>query len=283
MKRLLSAALVLGLAFAAHAQDKKPEEAKTDKGELVPAPKAKVEEAPPEEEAPSVSTKPPVDLVIFPGEALATPHRKGVSWANGGIIDVSQPNPTTIVVNMTGICATNADLIRDSSAGYHFDLNQCFGVRFNSRKVKGAHLTIESRVAGLLRTNHELYQRCLCKHGGVAECDPATATITACEKEIVSVTLPSHSICCEDDLSIYNHEGPLWLPVTPGKYSLHACWGFGTEHPPFFCRGASAEFAPQPEFCGDAATAYWFQHFRPFNGAATKEFGYQVTIKVIAD
>jgi hypothetical protein len=282
MKTVLPSLLALALALPVLAQDKKPEQHKSDKGELMPEPKATVEEVVPDEERPLVA-KPPVDLVIFPGEATATPHRKGVSWANGGIIDVTQPNPTTIVVTMSGLSATNADLICHSMAGYHFDLNQCFGVRFNSKRLKGAHLTIESQVIGLLRTNHELYQRCLCKHGGVAETEAATATITACEQEIVSVTLPPRSICCEDDLSVYNHEGPLWLPVTPGKYTLHACWGFGTTHPPFFCRGASAEFAPQPEYCAAGAGEYWFQHFHPFSGSATKDFGYQITIKVIAD
>jgi hypothetical protein len=277
MKSVLPSLLALTLALPAFAQDNRPEVAKGDTG-VIPFNHIVSQD----DERP-VGAKPPVDLVIFPGEATATPHRCGVSWANGGVIDVSQPNPTTIVVAMSGICATNADLICESIAGYHFDLNQCFGVRFNSRRVKGAHLTIESRVAGLLRTNHELYQHCLCKHGGVAETEGATATITACDQEIVSIALPPRSICCEDDLSVYNHEGPLYLPVTAGKYTLHASWGFGTTHPPFFCRGASAEFAPQPEFCPEAATAYWFQHFHPFNGAATKEFGYQITIKVVVD
>ena len=82
---------------------------------------------------------------------------------------------------------------------------------------------------------------------------------------------------------MYNHEGPLYFPVTAGKYTLHEGWGFGTCHPAFWCRGASAEFAPHPSYCPEAATAYWFQHFHPFDGDATKDFGYQVTIKVIQD
>jgi hypothetical protein len=282
MKTYLTAVCLLGLAMPVLAQppkDDKPEELKLPKEKPT---KPEVVE-PAVEEAPERTPLPPVDLVIFPGEAVATPHRKGVSWANGGVIDVSQPNPTTIVVTMSGLCATNADLVCTSIAGYHFDLNQCFGVRFNSRRVKGAHLTIEGRVMGLLRTNHELYQRCLFKKGGVAETEPATATITAGDAQIVSLSLPPRSICCEDDLSVYNHEGPLYFPVTAGKYTLHECWGFGTTHPPFCCRGASAEFSPQPSYCPEAGTAYWFQHFHPFDGTATKDFGYQVTIKVIQD
>ncbi|MBY0526386.1 MAG: hypothetical protein K2R98_23535 [Gemmataceae bacterium] len=68
--------------------------------------------------------------------------------------------------------------------------------------------------------------------------------------------------------------------VTPGKYTLHEHWGIGTTHPCFFCRGASAEFAPQPQYYSDN---YWFQAFKPFSGTATKDFGFQVTIKLVPE
>jgi hypothetical protein len=223
-----------------------------------------------------------VELVLVPGEASAVPYRKGVSFANGGVIDVAQPNPTTLVVTMSGLAATNADLVCQSAAGYHFDLTQCFEVCINSKRVKSAHLTLEGRVIGLLRTNHELYTCGLWKKGGTAATDAAVASIGCGEAELVGITLPSRAISCGDDLSVYNHEGPTCVPVLCGKYTLHETWGFGTTHPPFCCRGASAEFAPQPQYCPDAG-AYWFQHFHPFNGLASKDFGYQVTIKLVAD
>ena len=133
MKKILTLVCLLGMVQFAPAQDKKDDKPEEPKG---PKDKPAVVESA-ADDAPERSPLPPVDLVIFPGEAVATPHRKGVSWANGGVVDVSQPNPTTIVVTMSGLCATNADMICTSTAGYHFDLNQCFGVRFNSRKVKG--------------------------------------------------------------------------------------------------------------------------------------------------
>ena len=44
-----------------------------------------------------------------------------------------------------------------SVAQYQFELPQDFEVVFNSKRVKSAKLTVESRVVGLLRTefNHE--------------------------------------------------------------------------------------------------------------------------------
>src|SRR6516165_9436243 len=78
-----------------------------------------------------------------------------------------------------------------------------------------------------------------------------------------------------DRLSVYNHEGPFAVSVGAGKYVLHETWGFGTTHPAFHCRGASAEFAPQPSYFPGPAS-YWFEHWQPFNGTATKDFGFQV-------
>jgi hypothetical protein len=134
-----------------------------------------------------------------------------------------------------------------------------------------------------LRTNHQHYTHYLCnKKCGTADTQPAVAGITTCEGHpVVSLSLPARSAGCCEDLSVYNHEGPICVPVVCGKYTLHETWGFGTTHPCFICRGASAEFAPQPQYCPEAG--YWFQEWHPFNGTATKDFGFQVTIKVIPE
>ena len=231
----------------------------------------------------SPGPRPPVEFVVAPGEASAVPTKRGVSWANGGVIDVAQPSPTTLVVTMSGITATNADLIHTSIAYYHFELTQAFGINFNSKRVVGAKLTLEGRVIGLLRTNHEPYTHSFGqKHCGLAETQPATAAVTCEAGELVSLALPARQAVGCDDLSVYNHEGPFFAPVASGKYVLHEAWGFGTTHPPFCCHGASAEFAPQPQYY-PLPNNYWFEHFQPFNGLATKDFGYQVTLNLIPE
>lgn len=230
----------------------------------------------------SPGPRPAVELVVLPGEASAEPFRRGVAYANGGVIDVSQPNPATLVITMSGLTATNADLLCTSVASYSFQLSQCFEVRFNSARAKGAQLTLEGQAIGLLRSNHEIYNHCWykCKRCGEAHTDPAIAGISAGEQEIVKVTLPARQAAGCADLSVYNHEGPLAVPVQAGKYTLHGAWGFGTVHPCFCCRGASAEFSPQPY---EVPGTYWLSEFRPFNGLATKDFGFKITIKVIPE
>jgi hypothetical protein len=275
MRTFVTSLLLLGLAWAAPAQEKKP----------IPEPLPKPADE--EEAVPRSATtpRPPIEIVMTPGEANGVPYKKGVSWANGGIIDVAQPNPTTIVVTMSGLSATNADLLCHSAAGYQFDLAQDFEVCFHSRRIRSAKLQMEGRVVGLLRTDHKYYTCCLCNISGTASTEPATAAISCGHEFILTLALPARATSCRQDLSVYNHEGPVCVPVIPGHYTLHQCWGFGTTHPPFFCRGASAEFSPQPQYCveGGGTEGYWFSHFHPFNGTATKDFGFQVTIRVVPE
>jgi hypothetical protein len=231
---------------------------------------------------PALAQEPILQIVLTPGQASAVPSKSGVAYANGGIIDVAQPNPTTVVITMSGLTATNADLCRTSVANYAFELMQGLEVRMDPR-LKGAKLTMEGRVIGLLRTDHELYTHAhhICKKCGTAETHEAVAVVAATDgPEVVALHLPARSAagCC-DDLSIYNYEGPITVPVAAGKYTLHETWGFGTTHPAFCCHGASAEFSPQPYVLPQPGS-YWFEHWQPFNGTATKDFGFQVTLKL---
>src|SRR5262249_16062762 len=162
----------------------------------------------------------------------AIPSKAGVSYANGGIIDVAQPNPTTLVITMSGLTATNADLCRTSVANYAFELMQGFEIRMDPglplARQKRTNLTMQGRVIGLLRHDHELSTPAhhICKKCGPAETHEAVAVVAACDgPEVVALHLPARSAagCC-DDLSIYNYEGPITVPVTAGKYTLHETW-----------------------------------------------------------
>jgi hypothetical protein len=146
---------------------------------------------------------------------------------------------------------------------------------------KSAQLTLEGRVVGLLRTAHSHHTSCLlgCRKCGTAETTPAVVAVTG-GQEVVTLTLPGRTAAGCEDQSVYNHEGPLRATVLAGKYVLHETWGFGTTHPAFHCQGASAEFSPQPYYLPES---YWFSEFRPFNGLATRDFGFRVTLKVIPE
>jgi hypothetical protein len=278
--RILSITVIaLGLGLAAWADEPKQGKA--------PEPDKKMPE--PEKKAPGKAEEPPaagedfgpaVEIILVPGEASAVPARKGVAFADGAIVNVEQPNGTTLVITMTGLVAANSDLCRTSVASYHFDLAQNFELRFHG-KTKTAKLTLDGRVIGLLVSDHSHYTGCLGPRGGTAETSAAHAAVDAADHtELVSVTMPARSTSCGQDLSVYNYEGPYTVSLPAGKYTLSQTWGIGVSHPPFYVRGASAEFAPQPNYITDN---HWLTLVHPFNGLATKDFGFKVTLKVVAE
>ncbi len=70
------------------------------------------------------------------------------------------------------------------------------------------------------------------------------------------------------------------LPIVAGKYTLHETWMISAAHAykPLPCKSSSAEFAPDP-----ALDPLWISYWEPFHGAIKKDFGFQITLKVVED
>jgi len=221
---------------------------------------------------PPAAPAPPVSITLGPRHGQVTPNRSGFSHTGGGNIDVSQPAPDTIIATMTGVAVAGGHPCKNSVAELVFDLNQCFDVSFDKPEVKKAKLTIEGRVIGLLRSHH--------KGGGSAQEGPGCASVGVDSVVMVSLNLPSHSVTCGEDLSINDREGPLEVPITPGKYTLHQSFTVSATHPRSLapCKAASAEFAPDP-----ALDPLWISYWEPFHGAIKKDFGFQIIVKVVPD
>jgi hypothetical protein len=216
--------------------------------------------------------EPAVSIVLGPNQATATPLRKGSSRTGGGNIHVSQPSPDTVWVTMTGAAVAKGHPFKDSLAGITFDLSQCFEVVFHTPKVQGAKLVMWGRAIGLLRSD------CCCHASGAAEVSPPGHAAVSCgPTEILALDLPPRAVASGQNLSVYDREGPVWVPVLPGKYTLHQVFGITASHGKgLFSRPASAEFAPDPALEED-----WLSAKEPFHGAAKEDFGFQVILKVI--
>jgi hypothetical protein len=221
---------------------------------------------------PYTAPAPNVDFVLHNRHGHVYPHRDGCVHTGGGYIDVATPSPDTIVITMTGIAVATGSPCGAGAATMDFDLEQCFEVVFEKTEVKWAHLTMEARVIGLLRSH--------CKGGGSAEESNGCATIVAGPAQVLTVCAPAHNVAGGENLAINDHEGPLSVPVTRGKYTLHQTFHIGAFHPRAVlpCKAASAEFAPDP-----ALDPLWISYWEPFHGNIKKDFGFQVTIKVVED
>jgi hypothetical protein len=225
-----------------------------------------------QDKTPPAPAGPQVTIVLGSRHGHATPVRQGFAHTGGGNIDVAQPAPDTVIVTMSGVAVAGAHPCKDSVAAWNFDLEQCFEVRFDDPKLKQAKLTLEARVIGLLRSH--------CKGGGVADQAPGCATVLTGPVALVTVCAPPHSVGGGENLSVNCKEGPVGGPVGAGTYTLHQTFAVRATHPHTLapCKAASAEFAPDP-----ALDPLWISYWEPFHGAAKKDFGLQVTMRVIAE
>lgn len=218
----------------------------------------------------------PVVLILGPGRGCATPLLHGCSARSGaGNIHITQPAADTISVIMTGGAVVRGHLCKDASAAMNFELAQCFEVVFNDPKVKSAKLILWGRQVGLLRSAWP----CCGKQGGAAEiCTPARATVTCADTQTLALELPPRMVAGGLNLSVHDREGPIYVPVTPGKYTLHQVFGISASHGHgVFCKPTSVEFAPE-SLEGD-----WLGQREPFHKAEKKDFGFHVILKVAAD
>jgi hypothetical protein len=220
-------------------------------------------------QAPAPAAGPPVTITLGLRHGHVTPARSGCNHTGAGNIDVAQPTPDTVIITMTGVAVATGSPCQAGLAAMDFDLNQCLDVAFERPDVKAAKITLEARVIGLLRSH--------CKGGGSAEESGACGTVACGPTQLITVCAPSHSVAGGENLSINDHDGPVSAPITPGPYTLHQQFHIAAAHGKCVlpCKAASAEFAPDP-----ALDPLWISYWEPFHGAAKKDFGFQLIIRV---
>src|SRR5262245_736655 len=214
---------------------------------------------------------PPASLALGARQSKATPVRSGFTHTGGGNIDVQQPSADALVVTMTGVAVAGPHPCQGSTAGLLFELDQDFVVSFDKPEVKKAKFQLEGRLIGLLRSH--------ARGGGSAEVSQVCASVRAGELSLLALTLPSHAVAGGESLSINDRAAPVSVEVRPGAFCLHQTFHVAAAHDKgLLGKAASAEFAPDP-----ALDPLWISAFEPFRGANKKEFGLQITLRVIAD
>jgi len=216
----------------------------------------------------SAADAPAVTIALGSRQASATPLRNGFTHTGGGNIDVAQPAPDTVVITMTGVAVAGAHPCKDSHAQLAFALDQCFDIVFEKPDVKKAKLTVEGRVIGLLRSH--------CG-GGSAQEGPGNAVVTSGATAVATLSLPPHSVTGGENVSINDRSGPVGASVVAGSFALRQTWTVAATHPKSLrpCKASSAEFAPDP-----ALDPLWISYWEPFHGAAKKDLGFQIVLKV---
>src|ERR1019366_2184419 len=101
-------------------------------------------------QTPSPVPVPPVSITLGSRHGHVTPSRQGFTHTGGGNIDVAQPAPDTVIVTMTGVAVTGGHPAKNSVAALHFDLDQCFEIKFDDPKLKRARLSLKPAASALL-------------------------------------------------------------------------------------------------------------------------------------
>jgi hypothetical protein len=207
-----------------------------------------------------VPPPPPVSITLGGRHGHVTPLKGKCTHTGGGLIEVAQPSPDSVLITMSGAVVANSEM--------KFDLEQCFEVSFDDPKVKKAKLTVEGRVIGLLRGERK----------GCAEYSEACVHVLAGAGDLVGVCVPPHSACHCESLAVNDHDGPNAVPVVPGKYTLRQTFAIAAHSDSYLCKRPSAEFAPDP-----ALDPLWINYFEPFHGVKKESFGFQVLVRVADD
>ncbi len=216
----------------------------------------------------TVTPAPDVSIVLGRRDAKVTPARIRCTHTGGGNVDVQQPSPDTLVVTMTGVAVAYGSPAGAAAASLDFALSQAFEVSFDKPTVKAAKLTLEARVIGFLRSH---------KMGTAEEC--GSVAVSGPGGPGLTVAVPSHSVAVGESVSINDKEGPVSLivPAAGQQFCLTQTFRVSASMPRavFPCKAPSAEFAPDP-----ALDPLWISPKEPFHGAAKKDLGFQVVVKV---
>lgn len=216
---------------------------------------------------------PPVSIVLGGRQAAANPWKTCCARTGGGNVRVVQAEPDTVVFTMTGAAAT-ARVGLCSSAQFAFELEQCFEIAVADPKIQKVRLSLTSQVIGVLRS-----KSCsACGHAGVAEiCTPAHVAVHSETMPVLNLTLPPRSVCCGENLSVNDREGPISVVIPPGRYTLRQIFGIVAGQGKGLLSSASADFSS-----GDVFKEEFLGQKEPFRGIAKREFGFQVTLRVEA-
>ncbi|MCS6850882.1 MAG: hypothetical protein NZ700_06900 [Gemmataceae bacterium] len=215
---------------------------------------------------------PAVSFRLGAADARATPTKHGHAHTGGGNIDVRQPAPDTLLITVTGVAVAGGLPLCPSRATLETEVCQDFVIVFDKPDLADATLSLQGRVVGLLRNP--------CR--GNAEMPHACARLSfltdSQEVELATLCVPAQVASCKENRSIYAREGPMTVPVKPGRYRLRQTLGLlaaQSWRAVIPGHAAAAEFAPAP-----ALNPTWIVYSDPFHGAAKKDFGFHVILKV---
>ncbi len=222
-------------------------------------------------ELPAPRAEAAVKLVLGRRTGEAATTRTGLAHAPGGVIDVTQPRPDTVVITFTGLAACAGLPCEGSEAAVVFDVCQQFRIAADRNDTRPVRLVVDAQLVGILRGNRD--------GAGTASTDAAEAVVTAPgSPPLAGVAFPGRSHYGRDSLFINDKLEPTVTLLQPGDYVLTQKFAARCTHPPkpFHKNVMTAAFGPEPGKVPDWLLTLDPQREVPKN----KPLGFQVTLRV---
>lgn len=203
--------------------------------------------------------------------ACVTPWHRGQARAEGGQIDITSPGSNALAAVLSGSAAANAYLGCPGVATERFLLVQDFEITCSDKNVTRAKLSLDSVLAGFVRS----------KHRAGARTGPATAQVCplGSTEPVMAIAHPPLAVQGTDGRHCNQHLPTLEVSGVPlGRYVLTAEFVLEAEAFGIADAHANADFSPSATLPAD-----WVRTRDPFQGVDKKDFGFSLTLTVGPD
>jgi hypothetical protein len=203
-------------------------------------------------------------------DACVTPFTRNRARADGGIVDVQASAPDTITFALSGTTAADSYLGCTSTVKQHFSLVQDFEVTCSDAAVHSVSLTLDSRLAG--------YVRSMRNAGACVRL--ATVSVTPESWNGAPLTLAHPPLCAigTQGRLCNQHLPPVLGPPMPvGRFTLVAEFVLEATASGICNAHAAADFSPDTTL-----PAEWVRMRDPFQGVSKRGFGLTVLLTAAA-
>jgi hypothetical protein len=210
--------------------------------------------------------KPPLEITTGNKRECVIPGKHGDALAEGGKIDVSNPEPNQLKVLMTGVTAAHCFFGCHSVGIQTFQLEQEFEIASTDSKITQAVLTLQSNLNGYIRSRN--------KGSATMRCANATISPAGSGSGPLSVSFAPASVCgpCGQHEFKEEYAPPAGPPLPLGRYVLVASFVIEAQADGLInARGVA-------DFSADDLPDIWKQEKDPFKDADRKEYGFSITL-----
>jgi hypothetical protein len=211
---------------------------------------------------------PSPSFTITPGgrDACVTPRTRNRARADGGVIDVQTPSPSTLMVAMTGTPAADSYLGCTSTSSQTFQLIQEFEIACSDSSITRVCLTLDSTLVGYVRSNR--------KAGAYVRLASASVSPAFWTGPPLAINHPPFCASGTEARLCNQHLPPVQGPPMPlGRYTLVANFVLDTTASGICNAHAVTDFSPDTSLPAD-----WVRMRDPFQGASKKSFGFTLTV-----